>query len=534
MSLQWQLPRELPADTAQIGQTILKSSNVYRQIGERFDELFPEESRFAELYEPTGRGAISPLLLSLITVFQMLEKVPDRLAAEYVVSRIDWKYALHLPLTYTGFHFSDLSAFRQRLLEHKRERLVFEQFLSRLKALGLIKPRGKMRTDSTHVLGIVERLSQLELVAESIRVALSAVTKLAPTWVEEQLPGAFSEAYEVRQSEYGLSQEAVQAKLVKAGRDGFWFLGQIERSGLEGFSGLTEVETLRRVLKEQFPGGASSPPAIKRPTGDVIETPHEPEVRYGTKRGQGWRGYKAQVTESCDEDRPHLIVDIEPTLAFAHDSPELPKVQARLQAQGTLPGEQYVDQGYMSAQGIVDSQELGIDLVGRPLGDTRGVEGYSQADFQIDEQARQAVCPTGATSVVWGERRSEEGRPVGIQIRFEGSTCRACEAFGRCTNAKGGRCLELHPHRQVLEARRVEAKTESYRQRLRLRAGIEGTISELVRGHDLRHARYRGLAKLRLQEVFIALAVNLKRLGHWWAKVAQAGSRPSTVPVEAS
>jgi hypothetical protein len=38
--------------------------------------------------------------MALVTVFQMLERIPDRLAAELVISRIDWKYALHFPLTY--------------------------------------------------------------------------------------------------------------------------------------------------------------------------------------------------------------------------------------------------------------------------------------------------------------------------------------------------------------------------------------------------------------------------------------------------
>ncbi len=193
MSLQWFLKREVPDDTVSIGRMILPPLNPYRQIGDRFNELFPEESAFAPLYFDTGRGAMPPLLMALVTVFQMLEKVPDRLAAEYVVSRIDWKYALHLPLAYTGFHFTDLYAFRQRLLEHDQERLLFEEFLLQLKKLGLLKARGQMRTDSTHVLGVVQRLSQLELLTESLRVALQAVTALAAEWVTQTLPPAFAE-----------------------------------------------------------------------------------------------------------------------------------------------------------------------------------------------------------------------------------------------------------------------------------------------------------------------------------------------------
>jgi transposase len=111
----------------------------------------------------------------LVTVFQMLERVPDRLAAELVVSRIDWKNALHLPIDYAGYHFTDLLAFRKRLLEHQQERVFFEGILERLQSLGLIKGKGKVRTDSTHVLGLVEKLGRMELVTESVRVAVGGV-----------------------------------------------------------------------------------------------------------------------------------------------------------------------------------------------------------------------------------------------------------------------------------------------------------------------------------------------------------------------
>ena len=117
MSLQWDLPRKVPEDTAALGQKLLAPDNAYRQIGDQFAKLFPDQGPFVPLYYSTGRGAIPPLLLALVTILQMLEKVSDRVAAEWVVSRLDWKYALHLLLDYPGFHFTDLYAFRQRLLE---------------------------------------------------------------------------------------------------------------------------------------------------------------------------------------------------------------------------------------------------------------------------------------------------------------------------------------------------------------------------------------------------------------------------------
>ncbi len=519
MSLQWQLSRTVPADTAALGQQIFKPNNIHRQIGDRFDQLFPFEALFAPLYDPHGRGAISPLLLALVTVFQMLEKVPDRTAAEYVVTRLDWKYALHLPLAYAGFHFTDLSAFRARLLEHHQERLIFDQLLTRLKDIGVIKAQGKTRTDSTHVLGVVERLSQLELVLESLRLALLAVMYADPEWVSQQLPASFIAAHEQRQSEFGLSQTQVKERLVRAGQQAFEFLAHLDRSAPVELRHLPEVETLRTVLDQQFPGGPGAPPAVKRPSGkDILESPHEPAVRRGTKRSHSWIGYKAQVSETCEEDQPHLVVDLDPTGALDNDSPQLAPIQERLQAQGLTPSEQYVDQGYMSGKDLFESARAGTTLMGVPLEDTQGPDGFRQADFTIDEEQHTATCPAGQTSRVWSEKEIAGAPQPEVQIRFAAAPCQACAGFGTCTTSPQGRSLSLHPYRQALAARRAEAKTEAFQEQMHRRAGIEATLSELVRAHGMRQARYRGLAKLRLQLAFTAVAVNLKRLARWWSR----------------
>ncbi len=219
--IKWCLSRSVPADTATLALPLMAVTNLYRQIGDRFAELTPTEAVFEPVYSYKGRGAISPLLLALVTVLQMMEKVPDRVAADFVVFRMDWKYALHLPLGYKGFHFTALYAFRKRLLQHGAEKLVFDQVLANLKAMGLIKERGKVRTDATHIVALLNRLSQLELVRESIRVALDAVSVLAPGWLSETVSLAFRETYGQRQNDYGVSDSQIAKQLLEAGRDGY-------------------------------------------------------------------------------------------------------------------------------------------------------------------------------------------------------------------------------------------------------------------------------------------------------------------------
>jgi len=517
MSLQWQLSRVVPLDTARIGRQILTETNIYRQIGDRFDELFPDEHTFVPLYEPDGRGALSPLMLALVTVFQMLEKASDRTAAEMVVSRIDWKYALHLPLGYLGFHFTALYAFRKRLLEHGQERLVFDVLLLKLKEQGLVRAGGKMRSDSTHVIAVVERLGQYELVTESIRMVLKAVSTNIPGWVAELIPASFQDSYEERKSIYGLSQSQIRERLVQAGADGFWLLHQLEQSAPGQVLDLPEVKLLRQVLEQQFPQGPHQPPAAKRPAGkEVIESPHEPEARAGTKRSQHWIGYKAQLTETCDAERPALIVDVEATHACAQDSPQLPGIQERLAQLELLPAEQYVDQGYMSAPHLIASEQLGIALLGPPPQDTHPNKGFRQSAFQVDEATQLVSCPAGHQSSLWSPKPAKGNRPAHITVRFAAATCQACPFFGRCTSSPRGRSLELHAARDRLIEYRQLAQTEEFRQKLHIRAGVEATFSELVRRYRFRYARYRGTARLRLQFYFIAIAANLARLVRWW------------------
>jgi hypothetical protein len=88
------------------------------------------------------------------------------------------------------------------------------------------------------------------------------------------------------------------------------------------------------------------------------------------------------------------------------------------------------------------------------------------------------------------------------------------------------RTLVVGEHHTILQGRRLEQKTEPFKQRMRHRNAIEGTQSELVRAHGLRRARYRGLAKARLQNYFAGAACNIKR----WLRLAAWELKNSMTP----
>jgi len=102
-----------------------------------------------------------------------------------VAGRIDWKYALGLELDDPGFDNSVLSKLRGRLVEHELSRLCFDKVLDRCRELGLVKPGGKQRTDSTHVVAAVRDLTHAELAGEAVRALAKALAAVAPDFLAE-------------------------------------------------------------------------------------------------------------------------------------------------------------------------------------------------------------------------------------------------------------------------------------------------------------------------------------------------------------
>lgn len=127
-----------------------------------------------------GRPAESPVRLALIVVFQFLEGLSDRAAADAVRSRIDWKYALGLELEDAGFDASILTEFRARLIDDQAAQLLFDKLLTKLQAAGFIKAKGTQRTDSTRVLAAVHGYNRLGCAWEAMRVALNGLAQIVP------------------------------------------------------------------------------------------------------------------------------------------------------------------------------------------------------------------------------------------------------------------------------------------------------------------------------------------------------------------
>jgi transposase len=543
MSLQPQQPPPVPEETAHVARAAFPKGNVYMRMRDELGVIYHDEA-FRHLFPSRGRPAEAPWQLALVTVMQFAEGLPDRQAADAVRGRIDWKYALGLALTDDGFDRSVLSEFRARLIAGGAERRLLDALLERLGQLGLVKARGRQRTDSTHVLAAIRTLNRLELVGETLRAALNALAVAAPGWLRATAPAEWYERYATRFENARLPTKQTERDTLAEtiGADGYKLLAAVSAPGAPGWlQQVPAVEVLRQVWIQQY--YAPDPPAGGArfraapdlpPAARAISSPYDTAARYSAKRGTEWVGCKVHLTETCEPDTPHLLTNVETSEATTPDVGVTAGVHTALAAKGLLPGEHLADTGYLDAGLLVESRTVhGVDLLGPVLPDhswqAKAGQGFDLAAFHIDWDAQVATCPAGRTSRYWVPQHDPHGEPC-MQIWFDKADCLACARRSDCTRSPTTpRTLRLQPkeRQQALQGARQRQTTEEFKRRYACRAGVEGTISQGTRAFGLRHARYIGLAKTRLQHIATAAAINLARPADWWTGSALAQTRVS-------
>jgi Transposase domain (DUF772) len=253
---------------------------------------------------------------------EFVEGLTDRQAADAVRARLDWKYALGLELTDTGFDASVLTEFRARLLADGRAGRLLELMLARLREQGLLRAGGRQRTDATHVHMAVRDLHRLEQVIETLRAALQGpggggaglAGRAGPTRVDQPRRGSAATTggcpRPSRPAPSGPSRSARTAwccwkRSTPPTRQRRWPRWRrcrcCGRPGVQQFY-LDGGQVRWRDKQTGLPPGKL-----------LLLNPYDVDARAGVKRGRNWRGYKAHFTETCEPHRPHLITHVATT-----------------------------------------------------------------------------------------------------------------------------------------------------------------------------------------------------------------------------
>ena len=541
MSLKAQELGPIPEDTYKLGKQILAEDDLMRQIGDKYADLVRDED-FATMYSHTGQPALSPARLALVSVLQAMEHISDRQAVAMLRTRIDWKYALHLPLSYAGFDASVLSEFRDRIVSNKAERKIFDALLEKMKLAGFLKGRRLQRTDGLLIVAAVRDLNRLELVMETLRLALIEIAKADAQWLKNNSPASWLETYgEWTQAERLVKERGNKGKaeqtslLMQTARDGFELLEKLGILNATQLIKLPAVETLQLVWSQQFKKCAEAievqSTESRKGEGiegkDLIATPHDKEARYTEKREQKITGYKMHLTEVASEEGPAIITDIEIVESCSYDGDALEGIHSRLDERDLLPSDGHaVDRGYVSGQTIDESKERTVELIGPVQDNTsataREKEGFSVENFKLDFDLQQAICPQGHSAQSWiNTIRTDRGQEI-VQILWDKQVCDQCPFRDKCVQGKKtGRVIKLSKHYPSIAKRRQEQKTDQFHQLYRRRSGVEATFSFIVLNCGARTTPYCGKAKTLFHYLAMATAVNLRRAIAW-----QAGRRP--------
>ena len=528
MSLKPQKLPEIPEETVRIAKILFPKGNKYMWLRDELDVIYKDE-QFTELYPENGQYAEQPWRLAMMCVIQYMENYTDRQAAEALKTRIDLKYALSLELTDPGFDFSVLSEFRKRLIEKGIEEVILTALLNICREKGLLKERGKQRTDSTHVEAAIRQTNRIVCAIETLRAALNSLAVVVPDWLANHVPHDWYTRYEKRIEDFHIPKEATKfvPMIEQIGRDGSELLKWVrEADAPVWLREIPALETLRLVWIQQFyveegkvrhRPNDNTPPASK-----LIVSPYDREARMSVKRDTEWTGYKVHLTETCDDDLPHLVINVETTEATKQDMEMTDVIHQELEHKQLLPKTHFTDTGYVNGEHLVTSEErYGVELMG-PVAQSgnwqaKDPQAYDSRKFSIDWENEVVTCPEGKTSKKWTVKQNEDGQTE-IRARFGQTDCKACPARALCTRAAvNPRQIVLRPREQheAIQTRRSEQTTKEFQERYAKRSGIEGTISQGTRAFDLRTSRYRGKDKTHLKHIFTAAAMNVTRLFSW-------------------
>jgi transposase len=365
------------------------------------------------------------------------------------------------------------------------------------------------------------------MVVETMRAALNQIATIAPDWLAQVPMPEWFERYSRRaeQSRLPTGTKAREAFAARVGEDGFRLLKLLENQQ-PALLKLEKTETLKKVWQQHYTRDEAGDEVRWRHGKETlraavsIESPYDIEAKFSRKDVTRWTGYKVHLSETCDDQLPHLITNVHTTTATMQDVASTADIQEMLYQKGLAPSRHLVDAGYMDADLLVQSADkYDIELFGptRVNSSWQSREGGIDAtQFEVDWENRKVLCPAGKRSVGWLECQTKERNPRHIvKVKFRRKDCLNCENRSNCVRSKTGAprqlLLQAKEFHEALKETRAIFSSQSGRREYQQRAGIEGTLSQGVRRGTIRRSRYIGLQKTHLQEVATAAGINILR-----------------------
>jgi len=207
-----------------------------------------------------------------------------------------------------------------------------------------------------------------------------------------------------------------------------------------------------------------------------------------------------------------------------------------LESTGLKPETLFADGGYPSVPSALKVIEQDIDFMA-PVNRSRiPDEVMGRGRFKYDSGGLAIKCPMGHRPVDHRILSSHNTIRRSLHAIFDGDTCRSCSMLDRCPvrapNHRNRGCkprdtvgdfrLEITPELRLRDQMYSKQKTTKWKDRYKIRSGIEATMSELKRAHGIEKLRVRRVSKVCFSVVCKVIACNIKR----WARAHAVPGRP--------
>ena len=536
MQGQSRMDREL-LDAEMIAGHLVPPGSVFAFLAEHRRELFPD-SFTADLFPSrTGRPSLPADLVGSVLVLKELYDLSDAQTAEAVAFDIRWKVACGRSLTQMSFDPSTLVYWRKRIAASGRPDRVFDAVAEVIAQTGILRRR-KRCVDSTvfdDAVATQDTVTQLvaamrkvarvvpgagEVIGRVCALDYSRPGKPAIDWDDPAakdalVSGLVNDALAVLAELAGPDAPGRDA----AAADALGLLALVAGQDVEPADGSDGTDGRWRIARKVAPDRVIS----------TVDRQARHTRKSKSKRRDGFRGHLAAEPETG------LITGCEMTMAAGPGSADAEngvELAARDRFQGTADGggpgpepqpeagqppgagpadapqqgaglEVYGDSAYGSGKARAAYRDAGHDTVIKP-GPLRPAVpgGFTIDDFTIDEQAGTVTCPAGVT------RPMSKTRTVTF-----GAACAGCPLRQRCTTAKDGRSMTIHPHEDLLRAARAQARTPEFKHAYPARSAIERIIAWTAtqNGHRIK-LRYIGTAKNNAWLHTRCAAINLRTM----------------------
>jgi transposase len=444
-----------------------------------------------------GRPAWDPVRMLKLELLARHYNLSDREVVTQTQVNLAFRLFVDLSLRSPLPHHTCLTYFRQRVGAERLQE-VFQALLGQARELGLVRDRLRLK-DATHIIANIAVPSTIRLLSETREQLLAALEPFAAAQVaqERQRAEAIRQASADLKDEERLVRRVAHVQAVLAWAD--------ELRGHEAFAQapLAQQERLREALALTHKVLADREPKAQ----DKLLSVHDPDARRG-KHGDFYTGYLLDVAMDADSE---LITGVNVLPANGNEAADAAHlIQQEEQAHGHDVQALSMDSaGYRGSLLRELTAEDGLHLevfvppIERPVAEVFGPE-----QFQISDDGTTMTCPAGRTTT-WHDYHDN-----GVRFHFSEMTCADCPLRSQCLPRPTVKRRTVLKNNYEAEYRAAQAKaqTPEYAQVRQQHPAIERKLSELVRRHDARHARYRGLTSVLRQGILTALVVNMKRM----------------------